>query len=98
MRLLRDVLPAGPPTLPRTFDLLIVDEVHGCAPSGQGRYATDSLRTAAIHTIAPHFEHRLFLSATPHNGYPGSFEALWSCWTTSGSPVACAPTRSSCGG
>jgi hypothetical protein len=56
MRLLRDVLPAGPPTLPRTFDLLIVDEVHGCAPSGRGRYATDSLRTAAIRTIAPHFE------------------------------------------
>jgi superfamily II DNA or RNA helicase len=76
MRLLRDVLPAGPPTLPRTFDLLIVDEVHGCAPSGRGRYATDSLRTAAIRTIAPHFEHRLFLSATPHNGYPESFEAL----------------------
>jgi superfamily II DNA or RNA helicase len=76
LRLLRDVLPAGPPMLPRTFDLLIVDEVHGCAPSGRGRYATDSLRTAAVRTIAPHFEHRLFLSATPHNGYPESFEAL----------------------
>jgi superfamily II DNA or RNA helicase len=76
MRLLRDVLPAGPPTLPRIFDLLIVDEVHGCAPSGRGRYATDSLRTAAIRAIAPHFEHRLFLSATPHNGYPESFGAL----------------------
>jgi superfamily II DNA or RNA helicase len=76
MRLLRDVLPAGPPTLPRTFDLLIVDEVHGCAPSGRGRYATDSLRTAAIRAIVPHFAHRLFLSATPHNGYPESFEAL----------------------
>jgi superfamily II DNA or RNA helicase len=76
MRLLSDVLPAGPPSLPRTFDLLIVDEVHGCAPSGRGRYATDSLRTAAIRRIAPHFEHRLFLSATPHNGYPESFGAL----------------------
>jgi hypothetical protein len=76
MRLLGDVLPAGPPSQPRTFDLLIVDEVHGCAPSGRGRYATDSLRTAAIRKIAPHFEHRLFLSATPHNGYPESFGAL----------------------
>jgi superfamily II DNA or RNA helicase len=76
MRLLRDVLPAGRPSLPRTFDLLIVDEVHGCAPSGRGRYATDSRRTAAIRGIAPHFEHRLFLSATPHNGYPESFGAL----------------------
>jgi hypothetical protein len=61
LRLLGDVLPAGPATLPRTFDLLIVDEVHGCAPSGRGRYATDSLRTAAIRRIAPHFEHGLFL-------------------------------------
>jgi len=48
MRLLRDVLPVGPPTLPRAFDLLIVDEVHGCAPAGRGRYATDSLRTTAV--------------------------------------------------
>jgi superfamily II DNA or RNA helicase len=76
MRLLKDVLPAGPPTLPRAFDLLIVDEVHGCAPAGRGRYATDSLRTRAIRAIAPHFEHRLFLSATPHNGYQESFQAL----------------------
>ncbi len=26
--------------------------------------------------LAPHFEHRLFLTATPHNGYPESFQAL----------------------
>jgi hypothetical protein len=24
----------------------------------------------------PHFEHKLFLTATPHNGYPESFSAL----------------------
>ena len=30
----------------------------------------------AIRTIAPHFEHRLFLTATPHNGYSESFTAL----------------------
>src|SRR6266540_3174595 len=75
LRMLRDVLPPMP-TYPRRFDLLIVDEVHGCAPAGRGRYATDSLRTKAIRTVAPHFEHRLFLSATPHNGYAESFEAL----------------------
>lgn len=46
------------------------------APSGRGQYATDSLRTAALRHIVPHFEHRLFLSATPHNGYPESFTAL----------------------
>ena len=36
----------------------------------------DSLRTQAIRTLAPHCEHRLFLSATPHNGYLESFTAL----------------------
>lgn len=77
MRLFREILP-GPdePSYPRTFDLLIVDEAHNVAPSGRGKYATDSLRTLAIRTLAPHFEHRLFLSATPHNGYPESFTAL----------------------
>jgi hypothetical protein len=75
MRLLRDVLPAVP-SYPRAFDLLIVDEVHGAAPSGRGRYATDSLRTRALRALSPHCEHRLFLSATPHNGYTESFTAL----------------------
>lgn len=76
MRLLREVLPPRP-ELPRRFDVLVVDEVHNCAPSGAGvRYARDTLRTAAIRTLAPHCEHRLFLSATPHNGYDNSFAAL----------------------
>jgi superfamily II DNA or RNA helicase len=75
MRLLREVLPAVP-KYPRSIDLLVVDEVHTCAPSGRGRYAVDSLRTQAIRTLAPHCEHRLFLSATPHNGYLESFTAL----------------------
>lgn len=61
---------------PRTFDLLIVDEVHSAAPSGRGKYAVDSLRTKSIQRLAPHCEHRLFLSATPHNGYRESFTAL----------------------
>lgn len=68
MRLLREVLPVTP-RYPRAFDLLVVDEVHSCAPSGRGKYAVDSLRTKAIRALAPHCEHRLFLSATPHNGY-----------------------------
>jgi superfamily II DNA or RNA helicase len=74
-RLLDQVLPPTP-TYPRAFDLLVVDEVHQCAPSGVGKYATDSLRTKAIRRLAGHFEHRLFLSATPHNGYRESFTAL----------------------
>jgi superfamily II DNA or RNA helicase len=77
LRLFRETLPAeGESTYPRRYDLLIVDEAHNAAPSGRGRYATDSLRTLAIRTLAPHFEHKLFLTATPHNGYPESFSAL----------------------
>ena len=77
LRLFREVLPAdGEAAFPRRFDVLVVDEAHNVAPSGRGQYAVDSLRTAAIRTLAPHFEHRLFLTATPHNGYTESFTAL----------------------
>ena len=77
MRLMREILPAeGQSTYPRKFDILVVDEAHNVAPSGGGNYATDSQRTLAIRTLAPHFEHKLFLTATPHNGYQESFSAL----------------------
>jgi superfamily II DNA or RNA helicase len=36
----------------------------------------DSQRTLAVRDLVRHCEHRLFLSATPHNGYPESFTAL----------------------
>ena len=75
LRFMRDAIPSVP-TYPRTFDLLIVDEAHNAAPSGRGRYATDSLRTNLLRELVPHFEHRLFLTATPHNGYLESFTAL----------------------
>lgn len=75
LRWLNDALPAVP-ALPRRFDILVVDEAHNVAPSGGGHYATDSQRTRLIRKLTPHFEHRLFLSATPHNGYPESFTAL----------------------
>jgi superfamily II DNA or RNA helicase len=77
LRTFRETLPAGDqPIYPRAYDLLIVDEAHNVAPSGRGKYATDSMRTVAIRSLAPHFEHKLFLSATPHNGYRESFAAL----------------------
>ncbi|QDV35675.1 DISARM system SNF2-like helicase DrmD [Tautonia plasticadhaerens] len=77
LRMFREILP-GPddPLYHRKFDLLIVDEAHNCAPSGRGKYATDSLRTRALRLLAPHFEHKFFLTATPHNDYPESFSAL----------------------
>ena len=77
MRLFRETLPADDqPRYPRPYDLLIIDEAHNVAPSGRGKYATDSQRTAATRALAPYFEHKLFLSATPHNGYSESFSAL----------------------
>ena len=77
LRTFRETLPSGDqPTYPRAYDLMIVDEVHNVAPSGRGKYATDSMRTLAIRSLAPHFEHKMFLSATPHNGYRESFAAL----------------------
>jgi superfamily II DNA or RNA helicase len=76
-RLLDEVLPPGGPTYPRTFDLLILDEAHHVAPAAPKQvYAVDSEQTKLIRRLAPHFDHRLFLSATPHNGYRESFTAL----------------------
>ena len=75
LRLFREVLP-NEITYPRRFDILVVDEAHNVSPSGSTHYAIDSQRTQAIREITPHFEHKLFLSATPHNGYPESFSAL----------------------
>lgn len=56
--------------------LLILDEAHAAAPAGQSRYAVDSKITDVIRDVAPRFENRLFLSATPHNGHSNSFSAL----------------------
>lgn len=75
LRLFHEVLPQQA-TYPRRFDILVLDEAHNVSPSGSGHYALDSQRTQAIREIVPHFEHKLFLSATPHNGYSESFSAL----------------------
>ncbi len=56
--------------------LFILDEAHHAAPAGSSRYAIDSHFTRAIRDLASRFEHRLFLSATPHNGHSNSFAAL----------------------
>jgi superfamily II DNA or RNA helicase len=60
----------------RPGSLLILDEAHHAAPSSGSRYAIDSRITRSIRDLAPRFEHRLFLSATPHNGHSNSFSAL----------------------
>jgi len=84
-RLLRDVYSqtSNPKSGKRyAFDILVVDEAHHVAPSspsaiagGRG-YAVDTQRTVAVRHLAERCEHRLFLSATPHNGHPESFTAL----------------------
>ncbi|RYC12678.1 ATP-dependent helicase [Nocardioides zhouii] len=84
-RLLRDVYAQA--TNPKTgkrfaFDVLVVDEAHHVAPSSPSAagavrgYAVDTQRTVAVRQLADKCEHRLFLSATPHNGHPESFTAL----------------------
>jgi hypothetical protein len=60
----------------RGGSLLILDEAHHAAPASGARYAIDSRITRAVRDLAPRFEHRLFLSATPHNGHSNSFSAL----------------------
>ena len=61
----------------RPGSMLIFDECHNAAPSSAAKtLAIDSKITKAFRDIAHRFEHRLFLSATPHNGHSNSYSAL----------------------
>ena len=55
------------------WDLLIVDEAHHFAPQSGGRA---SQRTRMLREIRFLFEHRVFASATPHNGKTVCFTGL----------------------
>ena len=55
------------------WDLLIVDEVHNLTPDPFGE---ESDLCRMLRQVAPLFEHRLFLTATPHNGHTRSFTGL----------------------
>lgn len=55
------------------WDLLIVDEAHNLAPAPVGE---DSEVAKLLRRLSPLFEHRLFLTATPHNGHTRSFTGL----------------------
>lgn len=63
--------PHGSATLP--WDLLVVDEAHNCIPSAAGE---DSALAQMLSKVARRFEHRIFLTATPHNGYTRSYTGL----------------------
>jgi SNF2 family DNA or RNA helicase len=68
---LRDVLGVFRPRA-----LLIIDEAHHAAPASGAKYAVDSQFTRAVRHLTERFEHRLFLTATPHNGHSNSFSSL----------------------
>ena len=55
------------------WDLLIVDEAHNFSPS---MFNDETRRCAMLREMRNYFEHRLFLTATPHNGYTVSFSGL----------------------
>ena len=55
------------------WDLLIVDEAHNLTPVPIGE---ESDLCKMLRQVAPLFEHRLFLTATPHNGHTRSFTGL----------------------
>jgi superfamily II DNA or RNA helicase len=63
----------GGPRAQLPWDLLIVDEAHNLLPSPFGE---DSQLVKALREITPLFEHKLFLTATPHNGHTRSFSGL----------------------
>ncbi|MDQ3150984.1 MAG: SNF2-related protein [Actinomycetota bacterium] len=83
---------------PGFFDLMIVDEVHHCAPPAPrktGGYAVDSLQTGAVRRLAstPSTASscpRPRTTATASRG-----RHCWRCSTHSGSPAAWSPTRPS---
>ncbi len=60
----------------RARSMFILDEAHHAAPSSGAAWAVESQLTKNVREIARRFEHRLFLSATPHNGHPNSFATL----------------------
>ncbi|MBS1972631.1 MAG: DEAD/DEAH box helicase family protein [Bdellovibrionales bacterium] len=68
---LRDLLASE-----RMGSLFIMDEAHHAAPASGVKFAVDSELTKATRELAWLFEHRIFLSATPHNGHSNSFSAL----------------------
>jgi superfamily II DNA or RNA helicase len=55
------------------WDLLVVDEAHNLAPGPVGE---ESELSRMLGGLVPLFEHRLFLTATPHNGFTRSFSGL----------------------
>ena len=55
------------------WNMLIVDEAHNFTPNP---YGDNSQRYELLKEIGGKFEHKIFLTATPHNGYTYAFTGL----------------------
>ncbi len=55
------------------WDLIIIDEAHNISSRC---YGEETERLKMVKQVLPYFENRLFLTATPHNGYTESFSGL----------------------
>jgi hypothetical protein len=58
------------------WDFLVLDEAHNAMPQPTAEYYKDSERSKAVRQLSRQFEHKVFLTATPHNGKTESFVAL----------------------
>ena len=69
----REPADSGDASAELPWDLLIVDEAHNLMPANFG---ADSDLSKMLAEVSPWFEHRLFLTATPHNGHTRCFSGL----------------------
>ncbi len=69
----QNALASNDGTVQLPWDLLIVDEAHNLMPSPFGK---DSDLCQMLRRMSPMFEHKIFLTATPHNGNTRCFSGL----------------------
>jgi len=58
----------------RPRSMLILDEAHNARAAALT--PSTAIFTKAVRGLGGRFEHRLFLSATPHNGHSNSFSSM----------------------
>lgn len=58
------------------WDFMILDEAHNAMPQPTAEYYKDSERSKAVRQLSRLFKHKVFLTATPHNGKTESFIAM----------------------
>ena len=87
-RLFRETLPAGDRApFPRPYDLLIVDEAHNVARPAEASTRRIRSEPSRFARLPRYFEHKLFLTATPHNGIVNLLRVARSCLVKSTPPI-----------